>query len=115
MEKILVTSWLSRETFHQGVSATREYDHLILPHKFSSSEYLLFYAADENNDVGLIHPTKESADTLEGDILYEDMIDTMGYDMLEAMQLKNDRICDNYDSIFGEEHKINHETYSLYD
>ena len=31
----------------------------------------------------------------------EDVVDTMGYDMLEAMELKNDQICGDSDSICG--------------
>ena len=46
---------------------------------------------------------------------YEEVVDTMGYDMLEAMELKNGKICDDYYSSFGKEHEIDNYTYSLSD
>ena len=45
----------------------------------------------------------------------EDVIDTMGDDMLEAMEHKNGNICDNSDSKFGEEQKLDDDTYSMSD
>ena len=39
----------------------------------------------------------------------------MGYDMLEAMELKNGKICDDYYSSCGGEHEMDYDTYSLYD
>ena len=34
---------------------------------------------------------------------------------MEAMEHKNGTICDDFDYSFGEEHKMDDETYSLYD
>ena len=45
------------------MSATRKYDYLIFTHKFSSSDYIFVYAADDNKIVGLIHTTLYGADT----------------------------------------------------
>ena len=74
------------------MSATIEYEQLILPHKFSSDYYFFVYAARENNVVGLIHTTPDSSDIPEADIPDEDLVDTMGYGMLESMERKNDNI-----------------------
>ena len=45
----------------------------------------------------------------------EDVVDTMGDNTLQVMELKNDKICDDSDSICGEEHKMDNGTYSLSD
>ena len=41
------------------------------------------------------------------------MIDTMGDDMLEAMEHKCFKICDESDSSFGEEPEMDYDTYSM--
>ena len=46
---------------------------------------------------------------------YEDMVDTMGDDMLEAMELKNGKMCDESYSKCGVEHEMDDDTYSLSD
>ena len=63
----------------------------------------------------LIKTAPDGADTLDFDIKYEEVDDTMGYDMLEAMEWKNGKICDDSDSIYGELHEMDDDTYSLYD
>ena len=67
------------------------------------SDYLFLYAYDENN-VFFIHPTTDSSYTPEAEIKYEDVVDNMVDDMLEAMEWKNDKICDDSYSRCGEEH-----------
>ena len=71
-----------------GIYTTEEGGQLIFPWKFYSSDYLFVYAADENNVVCLIHPTPQSEDTLESEILDQDVVDTMVDYMLEEMVLK---------------------------
>ena len=83
-----------------GMSDTVEYDHFIFPQNFSSGDYLFFYNPGENSVVGF--PTPDSEDTLEDYIPYQDVVDTMGDDMMEAMECKKIKICDDYDYIFGE-------------
>ena len=78
--------------------------------KVYSSDYLFVYDSDNNNDVVLIHTTPENADTPEADIPYEEVVDTMGYDMLDEMEQKNGKICDDSDYICGEEHEIDDDT-----
>ena len=58
------------------------------PEKLFYGDYLFVYASDENNVVVLIQPTPESADTPEADIPDEEVVHTMGDDMLETMKLK---------------------------
>ena len=74
---------------------------MIFTQKFSSVGYLFVYIAGENNVVGLIYPTTDITDTMEAYMTDYDMVDTMGYNMLEAMELKNDNICDDYDYSCG--------------
>ena len=74
-----------------GIYATREDNHFIFPHHFSSSDYLFIYAAGSNNSVGLIHPTPYSAYTPEVYIEYEDVVDTMGDYMMDATEHKMER------------------------
>ena len=81
--------------------APEEDDHLILPQKFSSGEYLFAYYYSDNNVVGLIQPTPYSADTPEAYITDEDVVYTMGCYFLEAMERKKCKICDESDSICG--------------
>ena len=45
----------------------------------------------------------------------DDMVDNMGDYILEEMERKNGKICDDYYSSFGKEHEIDNYTYSLYD
>ena len=45
---------------------------------------------------------------------YYDVVDTMGYYMLEAMERINYNICDDSDYSCGEEHEIDDDTYSMY-
>ena len=54
--------------------------------KFCSGDLLFFYASSENDVVVLIHPTLDSADTLEAEIPYEEVVDTMGDDMMDEMK-----------------------------
>ena len=41
---------------------------------------------------------------------YEGVVDTMGDDMLDEMEWKNGKICDDSDSTCGEEHEIDDNT-----
>ena len=66
---------------------TEEYDHLMFTQKFSSSDYLFYYADGDNNVVGFIQTTKDSADTPEACMPDEDVVYTTGYDMLDSMEL----------------------------
>ena len=40
----------------------------------------------------------------------DDVVDTIGYNMMEAMEHKNDNICDDSDYICGEEHAMDDDT-----
>ena len=84
--------------------ATGEYDHLTFPQKLYSGDYFFVYYSNENNVVSLIYTTLCIVDKLESGMLDEDVVDNMGYYMLEAMERKNCKICDDSDSRFGEEH-----------
>ena len=97
------------------MSTNAEYDHLIFTQKLSYGDYLFVYADGNNNIFGLIHPTPDSEYTLEVYITDEDVVDTMGDDIMESMEIKNGNIYDDYDYIFGEEHEMDDETYSLSD
>ena len=55
----------------------REDDHLIFSHKLSSSDYVCFYAASDNNVSVLIHPNTYSKYTLEAYIIDEYIFDTI--------------------------------------
>ena len=66
----------------------------------------IFYASGDNNAVVLIHPNTESAYTPEDEMPYEEVVDTMGDDILDEMEWKNGNICDDSDSRCGEEHKF---------
>ena len=81
--------------------ANIEDDQLIFTQKFSSFDYFFFYASGDNNVVSLIQPTPDSEDTLEDYMPDEDVVDKMGYDIIEAMELKNGKIYDDSDSICG--------------
>ena len=72
-------------------------------HNFYPGDYLFIYDYDENNVVGLIQPTTESADRPEVEIQYEDVVDTTGDHIMEAMRRKNGKICNDYYYSFGEE------------
>ena len=37
---------------------------------------------------------------------YEEVVDTMGYYILDEMEFKNGKICDDSDSICGQEHEM---------
>ena len=54
--------------------------------KFYSGDYLFVYAYYDNNVVVLIHPTPESEDTPKAEIPYEELVGTMGDDMLYEME-----------------------------
>ena len=88
------------------MSAIGEDEHLIFTQKFSSGDYFFVYSTCDINFVGLIHNTPDSTDTLEAYAIYEYVVDTMGYDMLEEMELKNVRICDDSDYSCGREHEM---------
>ena len=98
-----------------GMSATREYYHLILTHNFPFSHYFFVYAAGENNVVGLIHPTPNNEDTLE--LIWQMMTWLIIYEMifLRKWNEKNGKTCDDYYYSFGKEHEMDNETYSMYD
>ena len=49
-----------------------------------------------------MHTTPDSADTLSTYIPDEEVVGTMGDYMMEAMELKNGKICDQSDSRCGE-------------
>ena len=68
------------------MSTTVEYYQLIFPQKLSSVDYLFICASDENNDIVLMQPTPYSEDTLEAEILYEDVVDIVVEYMLEEME-----------------------------
>ena len=70
------------------MSATGEYDHLIITQNFSPGDYLFVQADGDNNDDGLTQPTPDSVYTPEAYITFDDLIDTMGDDILEAMEQK---------------------------
>ena len=44
---------------------------------------------------------------------YEYVVDTMGDDVVEAMEWQNGKVYIDSDSSFGEEHKMDNDTYSL--
>ena len=48
-------------------------------------------------------------------MIYKDVVDTMVDDMLEAMEKKNGNICDDSNSICGEEYEIDDNTHSMSD
>ena len=54
----------------------------------------------------MIQTNPESEDTPEADMKYEDVVDTIRDDMLDEMEWKNGKICDDSDSSCGEEHGI---------
>ena len=80
------------------------------PQNFSSDDNLFFYTSGDNNVVRLIQPTPDSAYTMESYIKDEDVVDIMGYDVLDPMELKNVKICDDSDSSGGEEHEMDDDT-----
>ena len=50
---------------------------------------MIFYfsnAYDDINVVVLIQPTTDSADTLEAEIIYKEVVDTLEDDMMKAME-----------------------------
>ena len=57
-----------------------------------------------------MHPTPESADNPEADMSYWEVVDTMVDNMLDEMEWKNGKICNESDSICGEEHEIDDDT-----
>ena len=69
--------------------------------KLYSGDYLIVYASDENNDVVLIQITPDIVYTLEADMPYEEVVDTMGNDILDEMEQKNGKICDHSDLRYG--------------
>ena len=46
---------------------------------------------------------------MEDEIIDEEVIDTMGYDILEEMEWENGKICDDFDYICGKEHGMDDE------
>ena len=85
------------------------------PQNFSSDDNLFFYTSGDNNVVRLIQPTPDSAYTMESYITDEDVVNTMVDDILEAMELKNGKICDASDSRCVRRYEMDDETYSLSD
>ena len=88
---------------------------MIFTQNFSFGQYLFFYATGDNIVVGLIHLTTDNEGTPEAYMEDDDVVDNMGDDILEEMEQKNGKICDDYYSSFGKEHEIDNYTYSLYD
>ena len=58
----------------------------------------------------MIQPTPESSYTPEADIPYYDVVDTMGDDILEAMEWKNGKICIESNSSCVEGYEIDDDT-----
>ena len=69
------------------------------------------WAVDENHVVGLIQFTPESEDTSEAEITEKGVVDTMGNDMLKAMEHKNCQIYDESNYICGQEHEKDDEIF----
>ena len=90
--------------------ATGKDKHLIFTQKLFSGDYLFVYDSDDNNVVVLIHPTSESEDTPEAEMPDQEVADTMGDDIMQEMELKKGKKCDDYDSICGQEHEIYDDT-----
>ena len=67
------------------MSANVKYNHLVFPHRFSSGECLFVYSAGDNSVVSLIYTTSESTDITVAYRTDENVVDTIGDDMLEAM------------------------------
>ena len=84
-----------------GISATGEDDHLIFTQKVSSGNYFFVCDNGDNNVVGLIQPDTDITDTPESYIPDDGGVGTMRYYMLEAMEIKNDNICDDSYSSCG--------------
>ena len=83
--------------------------------KLFSGDYFSVYAYDENNVVVFIHPATESIDTLDDGMPYEEAVDTIVDDIIEAMEWKTFKICDESDSRCVYEHEMGYGTQSLYD
>ena len=79
------------------MSSTGKDEHLIFIQNPPSTYYYFVYDDDEEDDnvVGLIKPTPKSVDTLKDEIINEDVVDTKGYDVLEAIEHENVQICDD--------------------
>ena len=69
-----------------SMSTAVEDDHLIFMKKLYSDDYLFVYVSDDNNVVVLIQTTPEIADTPYADITYQEVVDTMEDDIMEAME-----------------------------
>ena len=65
--------------------STGEYYRFICIKTFSSGYYSFVYTDDENNVLGLIQLTTESAYILEAEISDQYLVHTMGNDILQAM------------------------------
>ena len=59
---------------------------MVSEQRLFSGDYFCIYDYDGNNVVVLIQTTPEIVDTSEAKIIDEGVIDTMGEDMLEAME-----------------------------
>ena len=59
---------------------------MVFPHKLFFCDYFFVYASDDNNVVVLIHPNQDGADKTEAEILDYEVVDNMGYDIMEAME-----------------------------
>ena len=68
------------------MSATGYDENFNFPHTFFSGDYFFVYDSDNNNVVVLIHPTPYISDTPEDKILDEELVGTMGDDMMEEME-----------------------------
>ena len=81
------------------MSATGEDNHLVSPQKFSSGDYFLAYADGDSSVVSLLLYNPSSIYIPEAYMIYEDVFYTMIDGMLESMELKNGKICDDSDYI----------------
>ena len=83
---------------------------MVFPYELFSGDYRFFYASDEDNFVFLIKPTTESTDTPEAKILEYEVVDTLGDDMLEAIDWKNGKMYGDPDSSCEEEHEMDYDS-----
>ena len=63
----------------------------------------------------MLHPNPDISDKSEADIPDDDVVYTMVYDIMEAMEWENNNICNDYGPRYREEHKIDDNTYSMSD
>ena len=86
------------------MSSNVEDDHIIFPQKFYSGNSLFVYDYGDNNVANLIHTTPYISDILEFYMPNEDVVGTVVDDILESMERKNIKICDDSHYRCGKEH-----------